>query len=193
MPTTRQGLSFAAIKQLITQRVAEAISAYEANQNNRNETQTKASGSAGGVEHTTRGCSYKAFLNCQPRNFDGAEGAVGLTRWFEKIESVFHICNLGIDVAYTMTWKELMKMMTEVYYPRNEIQKLENELWNLTVKGNDGIPNVYKSWPFYARKLFLMRKRRSRGTFGVSHNIQGNVTSAGTMRLQDTIRMVTAL
>ncbi|GKA42277.1 hypothetical protein Tco_0734937, partial [Tanacetum coccineum] len=39
-----------------------------------------ASGSAGGVKHTTRGCSYKEFLNCKPRNFDGTEGAVGLTR-----------------------------------------------------------------------------------------------------------------
>ncbi|GJU90778.1 putative reverse transcriptase domain-containing protein [Tanacetum coccineum] len=103
-PTTRQGLSSAAIEQLITQHVAEAISAYEANQNNRNATQTKASGSA-----------------------DSA-----LTWWNSHVKIV------GINAAYTMTWKELMKMMTEVYYPRNEIQKLENELWNLTVKGNDG-------------------------------------------------------
>nr|GEV77022.1 hypothetical protein [Tanacetum cinerariifolium] len=48
-----------------------------------------------------------------------------------------HVKTLRIDVAYVMTWNELMKMMTEVYYPRNEIQKLKNELWNLTVKYND--------------------------------------------------------
>ncbi|GJW07513.1 mutator type transposase, partial [Tanacetum coccineum] len=35
---------------------------------------------------------------------------------------------------YDMSWKDPMKMMTEVYYPRNEIQNLENELWNLTIK-----------------------------------------------------------
>ncbi|GKA97984.1 hypothetical protein Tco_0825878 [Tanacetum coccineum] len=28
-------------------------------------------------------------------------------------------------------------MMTEEYYPRNELQKMETELWNLTVKGTD--------------------------------------------------------
>ncbi|GJQ90056.1 reverse transcriptase domain-containing protein [Tanacetum coccineum] len=33
--------------------------------------------------------------------------------------------------------KTLMKMMTEAYYPRSEIKKLETELWNLTVKGTD--------------------------------------------------------
>ncbi|GJS16825.1 putative reverse transcriptase domain-containing protein [Tanacetum coccineum] len=41
------------------------------------------------------------------------------------------------EVAFAMLWRELMKLMTEVYYPRNEIQKMETELWNLTVKNND--------------------------------------------------------
>ncbi|GKE67180.1 putative reverse transcriptase domain-containing protein [Tanacetum coccineum] len=36
-----------------------------------------------------------------------------------------------------MLWRELMKLMTEVYCPRNEIQKMESELWNLTMKNND--------------------------------------------------------
>ncbi|GJX38587.1 hypothetical protein Tco_0251890 [Tanacetum coccineum] len=38
-----------------SQRVADAIATYEANQNNRNGTQNEASGNASGVEHTTRG------------------------------------------------------------------------------------------------------------------------------------------
>ncbi|GJU42201.1 hypothetical protein Tco_1195158 [Tanacetum coccineum] len=33
------------------------------------------------------------FLECQQLNFKGAEGVVGLTRWFEKMETVFHISN----------------------------------------------------------------------------------------------------
>ncbi|GJW08657.1 ribonuclease H-like domain-containing protein [Tanacetum coccineum] len=53
------------------------------------------------------------------------------------MESMFRICNLGIDAAFAMTLEELMKIMIEVYCLRNEIQKMENELWNLTVKGND--------------------------------------------------------
>nr|GFC57131.1 reverse transcriptase domain-containing protein [Tanacetum cinerariifolium] len=36
-----------------------------------------------------------------------------------------------------MTWKTLMEMMTEKYCPRNEIRKLEMELWDLKVKGTD--------------------------------------------------------
>nr|GEV37101.1 reverse transcriptase domain-containing protein [Tanacetum cinerariifolium] len=39
--------------------------------------------------------------------------------------------------AYGMSWKTLMKMMTDKYFPRNEIRKLEMELWELKVKGTD--------------------------------------------------------
>ncbi|GJS73853.1 hypothetical protein Tco_0706694 [Tanacetum coccineum] len=35
------------------------------------------------------------------------------------------------NAAYALSWRELLKRMTEVYCPRNEIQKMETELWNL--------------------------------------------------------------
>ncbi|GKF39334.1 hypothetical protein Tco_0119395, partial [Tanacetum coccineum] len=58
------------------------------------------------------------------------------------METVFNISNsppktIGVDAAYAMKWDGLIKLMTEVYCPRNEIQNMETELWNLTVKGND--------------------------------------------------------
>ncbi|GJV72912.1 hypothetical protein Tco_1492907 [Tanacetum coccineum] len=50
MPTTRQGLSSIAIEQLISQRVANAMTAYEVNQNSGNGINNETSGSARGVE-----------------------------------------------------------------------------------------------------------------------------------------------
>ncbi|GKA37411.1 putative reverse transcriptase domain-containing protein [Tanacetum coccineum] len=119
----------------------------------------------GGFMPVARECTFQDFLKCKPHNFSGTEGIVGLTRWFEKMETVFNISNcplkyqvkyatctlqdsaltwwnshkrtIGVEAAYAMNWVELMKLMTEVYCPRNEIQKMETELWNLTVKGND--------------------------------------------------------
>ncbi|GKC06265.1 hypothetical protein Tco_0997875, partial [Tanacetum coccineum] len=38
-----------------------------------------------------RECTYQDFLKCHPLNFNGTEGVVGLTRWFEKMETIFHI------------------------------------------------------------------------------------------------------
>ncbi|GJV35345.1 ribonuclease H-like domain-containing protein [Tanacetum coccineum] len=32
-------------------------------------------------------CTYQDFLKCQPLSFNGTEGVVGLTRWFEKMET----------------------------------------------------------------------------------------------------------
>ncbi|GJT37864.1 hypothetical protein Tco_0937729 [Tanacetum coccineum] len=40
-----------------------------------------------------RECSYSEFLKCKHFDFKGTEGVVRLTRWFEKMESVFSISN----------------------------------------------------------------------------------------------------
>ncbi|GJX11642.1 putative reverse transcriptase domain-containing protein [Tanacetum coccineum] len=99
---------------------------------------------AGGVVPVTRECTYQDFLKCQPLIFKGTEGVVGLTRWFEKMETNSTLTwwnsykrTIGTDAMYAMTWKELMKLIKEVYYLRNEIQKMKTELWNLAMKGND--------------------------------------------------------
>ncbi|GJR46340.1 hypothetical protein Tco_1314443 [Tanacetum coccineum] len=53
--------------------------------------------------------------------------AVLLTWWNSHVMTVTH------DVAYAMTWVDLRKKMTDKYCPRNEMKKLEAELWNLKV------------------------------------------------------------
>ncbi|GKF09252.1 hypothetical protein Tco_0043476 [Tanacetum coccineum] len=35
-----------------------------------------------------RGCTYKEFLACNPKKYDGKGGAIVYTRWIEKMESV---------------------------------------------------------------------------------------------------------
>ncbi|GKD20626.1 hypothetical protein Tco_1222329, partial [Tanacetum coccineum] len=89
----------------------DALLTYEANRNsengnengnnneNGNESYDLGDGSRRSL-HTARGCTYrryytparvctyKEFLNCQPLNFKGTEGAVGLAHWFEKMECV---------------------------------------------------------------------------------------------------------
>ncbi|GJX30497.1 putative reverse transcriptase domain-containing protein [Tanacetum coccineum] len=74
----------------------------------------------GGFMPVARECTFQDFLKYS-----------ALTWWNS------HKRKISIDAAYAMKWDELMKLMTEVYCPRNEIQKMETELWNLTVKGND--------------------------------------------------------
>nr|GEW27563.1 hypothetical protein [Tanacetum cinerariifolium] len=71
-------------------------------------------GDGRGDRPVARQCTYQDFIKCQPLNFKRTKGVVG----YDKM-------------------RELMKLMTKVYCPRNKIQKIETELWNLTLKNND--------------------------------------------------------
>ncbi|GKC93035.1 putative reverse transcriptase domain-containing protein, partial [Tanacetum coccineum] len=78
------------------------------------------------------------FMKCQPLNFKGTGGVVGLSQWLEKMESWNgHMRTLGHDAAYAMTWGTLKKKLIDKYCPKGEIKKHEIELWNLRVRGND--------------------------------------------------------
>nr|GEX01430.1 hypothetical protein [Tanacetum cinerariifolium] len=104
---TKAPLSEAVINRLIAQCVADVLAEYETNRScrngNDNGNRSHDSGSGGRrTSHPTRECTYKDFLNCQPLNFKGIKGVLGLTQWFEKIESVFHIsnCTMECQVEY---------------------------------------------------------------------------------------------
>ncbi|GJS50632.1 reverse transcriptase domain-containing protein [Tanacetum coccineum] len=112
-----------------------------------------------------RKCSYKEFMSCQPLNFKGMEGAAGLICWFEQTELVFLCSNctedckvkfstgtlteedlswwnsfaqpIGIEKAYKITWSEFKTLLIKKYCPRTEVKKMEDEFYNLTVKGHD--------------------------------------------------------
>nr|GEU96561.1 reverse transcriptase domain-containing protein [Tanacetum cinerariifolium] len=89
-----------------------------------------------------------------------------------------------------------MKLMTEVYCPRNKIQKMETELWNLTIKGNDLTAYIQRS-----QELILLCTRMVLGEEdiverfirGLPDNIQRNVIAVNPARLQDTIRIANQL
>ncbi|GKE55719.1 reverse transcriptase domain-containing protein [Tanacetum coccineum] len=107
-----------------------------------------------------------------------------------------HKRTIGIEAAYAMTWTELMKLMTKVYCLRNEIQKMETKLWNLTVKGND-----LTAYTRRFQELVLLCTRMvpneedkvERFIGGLLDNIQRNVIAAEPTRLQDAIRIANNL
>ncbi|GJT01599.1 hypothetical protein Tco_0822768 [Tanacetum coccineum] len=84
----------AAIRKLVVDSVAAALEAQAATMVNADNTNRNT-----GPRETpvARKCSYKEFMSCQPFNFKGAEGAVGLIRWFKRTESVFLRSNYTED------------------------------------------------------------------------------------------------
>ncbi|GJR19065.1 hypothetical protein Tco_0967592 [Tanacetum coccineum] len=62
----------------------------------------------------SRGCTYKEFLACNPKEYDGKGGAIVYTRWMEKMELVHDMsgcrdsrrvkCTAGLFVGKALTW-----------------------------------------------------------------------------------------
>nr|GEV54962.1 reverse transcriptase domain-containing protein [Tanacetum cinerariifolium] len=151
----------AAIKKLVDDSVATALEAQAANMANANNTNRNTEPREA---YVVRKFSYKEFTSCQPFNFKGMEGAVGLICWFEQTESVFSCSNctedckvkfatgtlteealswwnsfaqpIKIEEAYNIT-SEFKKFLIKKYCPRTEVKNMEDEFYNLTVKRND--------------------------------------------------------
>ncbi|GKA78721.1 putative reverse transcriptase domain-containing protein [Tanacetum coccineum] len=113
------------------------------------------------------GCTYKGFVVCRPRDFDGTSGAVSLTRWIEKMESVIdnsgclanqrvkyaassfigkaltwwntQVQAIGQDAANAMVWNDFKALLTTEFCPSNEIEKLKGKFWNHSMVGADHV------------------------------------------------------
>nr|GEY53075.1 reverse transcriptase domain-containing protein [Tanacetum cinerariifolium] len=150
-------MSQAAIRKLVDDSIAAALETPTA-------TMAKADNSIRDIPIAKRE-NYKEFICYQPFYFNGTEGVVRLICWFERTESVFSRSNyveenkvafatgtltddalswwnayaqpIGMEQANRITWTELKRLLTNKYYPRTEIKKMEDEFYNLSVKGND--------------------------------------------------------
>ncbi|GJX46709.1 reverse transcriptase domain-containing protein [Tanacetum coccineum] len=168
--------------------------------------------------------NYKEFISCQPFYFNGTEGAVGLIRWFERTESVFsrsrcaeenkvtfatgtltddalswwnaYAQPMGVEQANRITWTELKRLLTNKYCPRTEIRKMEEELYNLTVKGNDLKPYVRR---FQELKVLcpnmVPNNEKLLEAFigGLPRSIEGNVTASKPQTLEEAINIAQGL
>ncbi|GJY26369.1 putative reverse transcriptase domain-containing protein [Tanacetum coccineum] len=223
MTITRSGMTPEAIEEIVNRRVEEALAAHEAtcaanalktenqsqnssdgdsgngngrngnggNRNGRNENPYE---NARGARLVARECTYQDFMKCQPLNFKGTEGVVGLIRWFVKMETVFHISNcpeksqvkyatctlldgaltwwnshrrtIGTESAFAMSWRELIKQMTE----------------------------IFKGFDLMCTKIAPEEEDRvEKFIGGYLDNIQGNVIVTEPTRLQDAVRIANKL
>ncbi|GJZ38525.1 hypothetical protein Tco_0585088 [Tanacetum coccineum] len=74
--------------------VTAALAARDATRNG-NDSHTSGTGARRPMQ-VARECTYPDFLKFQPLKFNGTKGVVGLTQWFEKMESVYSISNYTV-------------------------------------------------------------------------------------------------
>ncbi|KAM0014699.1 putative retrotransposon gag domain-containing protein [Helianthus debilis subsp. tardiflorus] len=145
----RINLTQAQLTVLINEQVAEALAAAP----------------AGGQHAQPPVFTFITFMDCRPSTFSGTEGAVGLLHWFEKLESVFEMCEcfedrrvkyatgtlegtaltwwkaqvqlLGLAVANATPWNGFKELIKEEYCSHDDIHKLEVEFFNLKMTGSE--------------------------------------------------------
>ncbi|GJR03365.1 putative reverse transcriptase domain-containing protein [Tanacetum coccineum] len=220
--TTTTSVTNAQLQAMIDQGVTAALAARDANRNDDN---SHTSGTGGKrTERVVRECTYQDFMKCKPLYFKGTEGVVELTQWFERMETVFRISNCSMenqikfstctllagaltrsnshvltvshDVAYAMTWADLRKKMTDKYCLRNEMKKLEAELWNLKVKGTDviGYNQRFQELALLCVRMFPEEfDKIERYVGGLPDMIHGNIVALNPKTMQEAVEMATEL
>ncbi|GJQ93118.1 reverse transcriptase domain-containing protein [Tanacetum coccineum] len=211
----------AAIRKLVADSVTAALEAQAATMANADNTNRNTGENEAPI---ARKCSYKEFISCQPFNFKGSEGAVGLISWFEQTESVFSRSNctedckvkfatgtlieealswwnsftqpIGIEEAYKITWVEFKKLLIKKYCPRTEVQKMEDEFYHLTVKGND-LKTYVRRFQELATLCPTMvpdsEKMMEVFIGGLPRSIKGNVTSSKPQTQEEAINIAKRL
>ncbi|GJW21049.1 reverse transcriptase domain-containing protein [Tanacetum coccineum] len=146
--------------------------------------------------------NYKEFRAVMHENFCGTEegdrvkfasstlldGA--LTWWNVYVRSV------TLDTAHATPWSDFKAMFIRKYCPRNEVKQMENELWNLKVKGtnltayNQRFQELILLCPEMVPKTDRFLERYIEG---LPLNIKGNVTSSKPVDLHEAIEMAQGL
>ncbi|GJR92171.1 putative reverse transcriptase domain-containing protein [Tanacetum coccineum] len=129
------------------------------------------------------------------RNNVDINSAVGLTRWFEKLESQFGISNVAEGDRVKFASSTLLDGAL-TWWNVNEIKQMENELWNLKVKGTN-----LTAYNQHFQELILLcpemvpnaDRLLERYIEGLPLNIKGNVTSSKPVDLHEAIDMAQGL
>ncbi|GJY95147.1 putative reverse transcriptase domain-containing protein [Tanacetum coccineum] len=221
-PTTTTSVTSAQLQAMIDEGVNAVLAARAATRNG-DDSHTSGTG-ARRNERTVRECTYQDFMKCQPIFFRGTEEVVNLTQWFERMETVFRISNCTVenqvkfatctlmgtaltwwnshartvtnDVAYAMTWSDLKKKMTTKYCPRNEIKKIETELWNLKVQGTDVVAynQRFQELALLSDRMFPEEADKiERYVGGMPDPIYSSVVASKPKTMQEAIEMATGL
>ncbi|GJU03468.1 putative reverse transcriptase domain-containing protein [Tanacetum coccineum] len=168
MSSNSTPMTQAAIHQMIKESVDAAIAAERARQVNvRNDASESGPVRGRDTALAVCECTFAGFMKFNLAVFRGVEGAIELRRWFEKTENIFEIsecaegkkvkfaaatlegptltwwktkvATMGLETVNQMPWTEMKQLMTAEFFPIEEVQRLEHELWNLKVKEYDVI------------------------------------------------------
>ncbi|GJV43401.1 hypothetical protein Tco_1427937 [Tanacetum coccineum] len=144
------------------------------------------------IENGNRvGCSYKEFLACNPKQYDGKGGVVVLTCWIEKMESVHDMSGCSVDQKVKYTAGSFME-----FSPSHEMQKLESELWNHAMVGASHAAytdRFHKLARLVPHLVTLESKMIERYLYGLALQIRRMVAATEQKTIQKAVQISDAL
>ncbi|GJX29461.1 reverse transcriptase domain-containing protein, partial [Tanacetum coccineum] len=99
---------------------------------------------------------------------------------------------MEVDQANQITWTELKRLLTNKYCPRTEVRRMEDELYNLTVKGNDLKPYVrrFQELAVLCPNMVPNTEKLLEAFIrGLPRSIEGNVTTSKPQTLEEAINI----
>ncbi|GKD45833.1 reverse transcriptase domain-containing protein, partial [Tanacetum coccineum] len=99
---------------------------------------------------------------------------------------------IGIEQANMITWTELKRLLTNKYCPRTEVKKMENEFYNLAVKGND-LKTYVRRFQELAVLCPNMVPNTENLIGGLPRSIKENVTALKPQTLEEAITITQRL
>ncbi|GKA52685.1 reverse transcriptase domain-containing protein [Tanacetum coccineum] len=103
---------------------------------------------------------------------------------------------IGVEQANRITWNELKMLLTNKYCPRTKIRKMEEELYNLTVKGNDLKPYArrFQELTILCPNMVPNTEKLLEAFIGeLPRSIEGNVTASKPQTLEEAINIAQRL
>ncbi|GJS12027.1 reverse transcriptase domain-containing protein [Tanacetum coccineum] len=175
------GIDTQMLNQLITARVAKVLASAHVTYAASTQEETN----LGCNSSQNKACNYKESVQFMHENFRGTEVEV------ERVSS-----SVYLDTAHATPWSDFKAMFIRKYCPRNENKQMENEPWNLKVKGTNltAYNQRFQELILLCPKMVPNTDRLlERYIEGLPLNIKGNVTSSKPVDLHEAIEMAQGL
>ncbi|GKD87910.1 reverse transcriptase domain-containing protein, partial [Tanacetum coccineum] len=178
----------AAIRKLVADSVTTTLEAQAANMANTDNTTRPVKS----IRKTTEinGSRSNCTEDCKVKFATGTLTEEALSWWNSFAQPI------GIEEAYKITWVEFKKLLIKKYCPRTKVQKMEDEFYHLTVKGND-LKTYVRRFQELATLCPTMvpdsEKMMEVFIRGLPRSIEGNVTASKPQTLEEAINIAQRL
>nr|GFA34975.1 hypothetical protein [Tanacetum cinerariifolium] len=181
-----------AVNKMVKKRIAEAIEEYERTRVDLGNASRSGEANTGGLVTVQEQvfeickCAEEDKVMFAASTFEGR----ALTWWNGNVHT------LGLVNANRIPWVEFKSMMTTEFCPATEIQRMGEELWTLTLKGDD-----IEAYNNRFHKLALMcpdlvpneKKKIERYMKGFHERIKGTITYARPTTLHEAVNLAREL